>query len=248
MVPLVSKGKVLATFSLLSSRPQAYAERERKILERAAPFMASAIENSLLFQELDQLALALESIGDAVVFRDTQGKIQFINRAAQETYGYGREQVTGEPVSMFSPPTAESQGQCKEFLVQAMEGTWRGEVKQVRKGGHEFDANLTGTPVRDRSGEVIGIISVAQDVSQTKLAQKLYTTLTVKGKELEMLQKVDHLRKDLIATVSHELRNPLASIKGYISTLLQPDVTWDPSFSRSSLRSLIGRRSALTAW
>ena len=32
MVPLVSKGKVLATFSLLSSRPQAYAERERKIL------------------------------------------------------------------------------------------------------------------------------------------------------------------------------------------------------------------------
>ena len=113
MVPLVSKGKVLATFSLLSSRPQAYAERERKILERVAPFMASAIENPLLFQELDQLALALESIGDAVVFLDTQGKIQFINRAAQETYGYGREQVTGEPVSMFSPPTAESQGQCK---------------------------------------------------------------------------------------------------------------------------------------
>ena len=117
-----------------------------------------------------------------------------------------------------------------------MEGTWRGEVKQVRKGGHEFDANLTGTPVRDRSGEVIGIISVAQDVTQTKLAQKLYTTLTVKGKELEMLQKVDHLRKDLIATVSHELRNPLASIKGYISTLLQPDVTWEPELQQEFLK------------
>ena len=95
---------------------------------------------------------------------------------------------------------------------------------------------MTGTPVRDRSGEVIRIISVAQDVTQSKLVRKLYTTLTVKGKELEMLQKVDHLRKDLIATVSHELRNPLASIKGYISTLLQPDVVWEPELQLEFLR------------
>ena len=121
-------------------------------------------------------------------------------------------------------------------MIQAMEGIWRGEVRQVRKSGDEFAANLTGTPVRDRSGEVIGIISVAQDVTQSKLAQKLYTTLTVKGKELEMLQRVDHLRKDLIATVSHELRNPLASIKGYISTLLQPDVVWEPELQLEFLR------------
>ena len=110
MVPLVSKGKVLATFSLLSSRPQAYAERERKILERVAPFMASAIENPLLFQELDQLALALESIGDAVVFLDTQGKIQFINRAAQETYGYGLSRLRVSRSPCLARPRPRARG------------------------------------------------------------------------------------------------------------------------------------------
>ena len=83
---------------------------------------------------------------------------------------------------------------------------------------------------------MIGIISVVQDITESKRAQKLLTTLTVKAKEVEVLQRIDQLRKDLIATVSHELRNPLASIKGYISTLLQPDVSWEPELQREFLK------------
>ena len=133
MVPLVSKDRVLATFSLISWRPQAYGERERKILERMAPFMASAIENSLLFQEVDQLALALESIGDAVVFLDTEGKVQFINRAGQETYGYSREEVLGAPVSIFSPASPESQEQCKVFFDPGDGGDLEGRSQASQK-------------------------------------------------------------------------------------------------------------------
>ena len=114
--------------------------------------MACAIENSLLFQEVDRLTLVLESIGDAVISLDSEGQIQFINRAAEETYGYCQEEVLGKPMSLFSPPSPESQDQCREFLAGVLDGGWRSEVRQVRKGGEEFQANLTGAPVRGRSG------------------------------------------------------------------------------------------------
>ena len=105
----------------------------------------------------------------------------------------------------------------------------------MKKSGEEMDIALTWTPVRDGGEEAIGIVCTAQDITSRKQAQRMSTALMLKAKEVETLQKVDGLRKDLIATVSHELRGPLASIKGYISTLLQTDVEWEPERQREFL-------------
>ena len=55
-VPLVSKRRLIGVFTVLSRRPNAYGPREWRILERLAPHMAVAVENSLLFHEVKQLA------------------------------------------------------------------------------------------------------------------------------------------------------------------------------------------------
>ena len=76
---------------------------------------------------------------------------------------------------------------------------------------------------------------VAAIAIESSQAQKVSTALMVKAKEVEVLQKMDRMRKELIATVAHEIRNPLASIKGYISTLLQSDVKWEPELQHEFL-------------
>ena len=75
----------------------------------------------------------------------------------------------------------------------------------------------------------------AQEVLERKSARWLSSVLTRQAKEIETLRKNDQLRKDIIATVAHELRTPIASIKGYTSTLLQPDINWEPELQREFL-------------
>ena len=54
--------------------------------------------------------------------------------------------------------------------------------------------------------------------------------------QAEALREADRLKSEFLSTVTHELRTPLASIKGFVTTLLQDDVEWD----RSSQRDFLG--------
>ena len=84
--------------------------------------------------------------------------------------------------------------------------------------------------------ELMRMVSqVAAVAIESRRAQRVSIALMVKAKEVEVLRQVDRIRKELISTVAHEIRNPLASIKGYISTLLQEDIQWEPQLQREFL-------------
>ena len=87
-VPLISKGNVIGTFNLHRKAPVLFEPHEQAVLERLAAQIAPAIENSQLFEETQRLALALESIGDGVLFLDSHGNIRFMNAATEEVFGY----------------------------------------------------------------------------------------------------------------------------------------------------------------
>lgn len=60
------------------------------------------------------------------------------------------------------------------------------------------------------------------------------------------LEELDKLRSALLASVSHELRTPLAAIKGLSSTLIQPDVKWDPETQNDFLKTIDHETDVLT--
>jgi len=60
--------------------------------------------------------------------------------------------------------------------------------------------------------------------------------LGAQAREAEALREVDRLKDDFIGGVSHELRRPLASIKGYTASLLLPDARWEPDEQREFLQ------------
>jgi len=171
-VPLICNDRVIATLVLLSQAPNTYGAREQRILERLANQIAPSVENSRLYEEVKQLALALESIGDCVVFLDTQGEVQFANKSFQEKFGYSSDEVSGKHISIFTPTDPDSQAEGLEIFLQAKQKGWSGEVKRVNKNGEEFDIHLTITPVRNPEGGLIGTIGVVQDITERKRAEE----------------------------------------------------------------------------
>ncbi|MBM3132314.1 MAG: PAS domain S-box protein [Chloroflexi bacterium] len=63
---------------------------------------------------------------------------------------------------------------------------------------------------------------------------------------IRTLEEIDRLRTALLASVSHELRTPLTSIKGLASTLIQPDVQWDPQTQKEFLTGIDQASDRLT--
>jgi two-component system NtrC family sensor kinase len=212
-VPLVSKDRVIGTLNVSSRHAAAFGKRQQVILEGLAAQIAPAVENSLLFQDVQRLALALEAIGDAVAFLDPKGHVQFINRAAEEMSGYGAAEVQGKPIILIAPTSPGGRTRGREMLRQAAMGGWRGEAGAVRKDGEELILNLSMAPVRDQQGSVIGIIGVAQDITERKRME-------------ERIQETSRLISlgELAAGMAHEINNPLTVVAGFSQLLMAQDL------------------------
>ena len=137
-VPLASQNKFIGTLLLWSERPNAYGSRDQVILERLASQIAPAVENARLFQEVTQLALALEGIGDAVIFANPQGTLQFVNRAFVRMYGYDPDEIVGKHVSILAPSDLDAQRHADEIYRETLKG-----VGVVRSSASEKTAKCS---------------------------------------------------------------------------------------------------------
>lgn len=170
-VPLICMEEVIGTLDLSSRLPNAYGPKEQAIIERLASQIAPAINNSQLFQEVQRLALALESIGEAVGFVDRDWNYRFINKAFTNLYGYLPEELLGTAMINLIPDDESTQSLATDIRTKYRQSVWRGEAKRSKKNGEVIDVILTVTPVMSREGEILGAIGVSQDITDRKRAQ-----------------------------------------------------------------------------
>jgi PAS domain S-box-containing protein len=153
-----------------------------------------------------QLAAIVESSEDAVFSKDLDGIIRSWNRGAEQLYGYSAEEIVGKSVSLLYPPNRP------DDFFQIMERLKRGErvehfeTIRVRKDGRLFDASVTISPLKDESGKIIGASDITRDITERK---RLY----------QQLQEADRRKDEFLATLAHELRNPLAPIRNALQIL-----------------------------
>lgn len=145
-----------------------------------------------LRQRRDQLAAVLGRMEEGVVAVDQRQRIVFANGAAGELLGFGTEQANGRPL-----PTLVRDNVLREAVHQA--ATTRDVVnteierQSPRKATIAIHAQpLPGEPCP-------GVVIVFYDVTQ--------------------LRRLESLRQEFVANVSHELKTPLSSIKAYSETL-----------------------------
>lgn len=117
--------------------------------------------------ELDasHYAAVVESSTDAIVATGPDGKVTSWNQGARRLYGYAVEEVIGKPVDMLTPPGRDDELGDMLRRAQAGERIENFETVQARKDGTQVDVSLTISPIRTRRGDLVGVASIARDIT-----------------------------------------------------------------------------------
>ena len=159
------------------------------------------------------LAAIVDSSDDAIVSKTLDGIITSWNRGAERIFGYTAEEAIGQHIKFIIP--LERHPEEDNVLAQIRRGEKVDHFQTVRqaKDGRRLDISLTVSPVRDANGKVIGASKVARDITYQKRIEAQEQALRRSAEE------ANRLKDDFLATVSHELRNPLNSIVGWAQLL-----------------------------
>ncbi len=193
-------------------------------------------ERRQLEQRLEQLAAIVESAEDAIISKTLDGMILTWNSGAERVYGYNAAEAVGKPMTMLLPegrPNEEN-----EILQRIRRGERVEHFETVRKtkNGALIDVSLTISPIRDKSGRIIGASHVARNVTGRKQLEE----------QLRHTQKLESLGV-LAGGVAHDFNNLLTGILGNASLALESVSTHHPA--RGMLRDVVNaseRASHLT--
>jgi len=117
------------------------------------------------------LAAVLAASEDAIIAESTEGIITGWNRGAERVFGYAAEEALGRPVSFLAAPGhLDDTAAVRERAMQG-ERIRRYETVRRHKNGAILQVSLTVRPIRDESGEILGLIRITQDVTANKNAR-----------------------------------------------------------------------------
>ncbi|HKO87738.1 MAG TPA: PAS domain S-box protein [Burkholderiales bacterium] len=182
-----------------------------------------------LRQSEERFRLLVEGVVDYAVFMlNPEGVVSSWNPGAARIKGYSRDEIIGRHFSRFYVQEDLDAGKPWEELVIAKRvGRVEDEGWRLRKDGERFWARTVITAMRDHEGTLRGFAKVTQDLTQRR--------------QLQSLERATQNAHEFIATLAHELRNPLAPIRSAVSVMdkLSPD---DPA--HEEIRQMIDRQSA----
>jgi two-component system, OmpR family, phosphate regulon sensor histidine kinase PhoR len=165
--------------------------------------MAAQLEERLqtVSKERNQREAVLSSMVEGVLAVDTSGHIISMNKAAAQFF------------NVFQPDTAAGRSleevfrnvKLQKFVRDVLEGQETRECEITVQNSRTYYLQARGTNLFGLQGRRIGAVVVFNDVSR--------------------LRRLETLRRDFVANVSHELKTPITSIKGFVETLLDGAVS-----------------------
>lgn len=192
------------------------------------------IATEALRQSEERFRLLIECVTDYAIFMlDTQGHVMSWNNGARRIKGYEAQEIIGQHFSRFYPEEARAAGVPERLLKKAAtEGSAEDEGWRVRKDGTRFWGNVLITAVHDDSGVHRGFVKITRDLTDRR--------------NREQLEKTSKRKDTFLATLAHELRNPLAPMLPGVDVLLKaPHQTGRVVQVASMLRRQVDQMSRL---
>ncbi|WP_028609979.1 two-component system histidine kinase PnpS [Paenibacillus harenae] len=168
------------------------------------------VQMTRIRQNENQLESVLENMINGIVMIDHGGKILLMNRRAEEVLGISARELVGRHYA-----EAKQQYELSQMIQEGLQSKehLREEITFYFPEERLLELNLV--PVHSEGSEFAGVLLVLQDVSA--------------------IRRLERMRSEFVANVSHELKTPITAVKGFAETLLGGAVD-DPETARSFLQ------------
>ncbi len=180
----------------------------------------------------DQFALLVSSVVDYAMFLlDPSGRIVTWNEGAQRIKGYSAEEAVGQHFSIFYPSDEAASGKPDwELEIARRDGRYEEEGWRLRKDGTRFWASVVITALRDETGELRGFGKVTRDLTERHIGEVEREAAREREAEqlrshAERMAELEHTKAEFLNLASHELRGPLAVVRGYNSMFEDGTIT-----------------------
>ncbi|MBN2387154.1 MAG: PAS domain-containing protein [Anaerolineales bacterium] len=235
-ISLSARGQVIGVIFVFRSYPDLFSANDKLLLQAFADQAAIAVQNAQLYgqvsYEKQRLDALLDSAADGILILNADHTIERCNIAFEKLYGRPREEIQGNAHAEVITWTRRPEGLT---LEEAESGGWplttnaylyvegdleRGEPPALPVG-------VTYAPLLTPEGALSNIFVTVRDITKFRTAEEIKNTF--------------------VSIVSHELKTPVALIKGYVSTLRREDAKWDKQVVQDSLTVIEEEADRLTA-
>jgi len=155
-------------------------------------------------------ASILRNSADAILTLDARDRVTSWNKGAEAIFGYTEEEMLGQSLQILLPPHLSGKKELEKISrISRKEGFLRSyQTQRMTKDGQLIDVIFTRNAIKDPEGKLIGFSSVLKDVTEQKLLDR----------HLAQMEKLSAIG-ELTAGLAHEIKNPLAGIKGAIEII-----------------------------
>lgn len=222
-IPLIVGDRLVGLIYIFRATSGNFTANDRQVLQSFADQAAIAVHNAQLYQQVtnekQRLDAILEASADGVLILDAALHITVFNRALARMTGYAAGPTIGLLHDQVIVIAAKRAGIT---LREAEAGGWplssnsslyvEGDLR--RRDGTQAPVGITYAALFNRDEQLVNIIANVRDMTH--------------------LREADDLKNTFISVISHELKTPVALIKGYAGTLRREDARWDAGTVRDS--------------
>jgi len=130
------------------------------------------------------------------------------SKGAERLYGYSAAEMIGAPTASLIPSALEDEARLIREKIMRGEQITHFETTRLRKDGSKIIVSLTLSAIRDAQGRIVGMASVARDVTEQKAVQA----------QLNRAQRLESLAT-LARGVAHQFNNINTAVMGYLAVL-----------------------------
>jgi PAS domain S-box-containing protein len=189
---------------LSSGKAPAFPDKEKAKRKAGLIFNAfvGAAEQKKAEEDLAQLAAIVETSDDAIISKSLNGTIRSWNMGSEKMFGYTASEAIGKNISLIIPPDYIHEEKDIIEKISNNEIIDHYETVRNKKNGDRFYVSLTASPLKDRSGHIVGVSKIARDITSRK---KLETELIQTNKELAFQNGEKEKRAEELFIANEEL-------------------------------------------